>query len=68
MTRETAFRRMLAGTKVQHPDYEGMYFAWDAKAEEPLYAQQKQDSENGCVFFDVYFAFVSRKTGWKEYR
>lgn len=65
MTRETALRRMLAGTKVEHPDLPRYFFAYNAKLDCPIIMCRKKDGE---IISETGSHILPMKTGWKEYR
>ena len=65
MTRETALRRMLAGTKVEHPDLPRYFFAYNAKLECPIIMCRKRD---GAIISETGSHILPAKTGWKEYK
>jgi hypothetical protein len=61
MTRETALRRMLAGALVEHPSLQGCVFVYEPKEEYPIQVVRRG-------FAEGYKLFMSRRTGWKEFR
>ena len=65
MTRETALRRMLAGTKVEHPEDPDVYYIYDSSQVRPIIRQHKH------IRADYLFMggeLLPYKTGWKEYK
>ena len=65
MTRETALRRMLAGTIVEHPDLPRYFFAYNAKLDCPII---RQDKHIRADYLFMGGELLPYKTGWKEYK
>ena len=64
MTRETALRRMLAGTKVEHAYYPRYFFVYKPELDCPIVMCRKRDGE---IISETGGHILPNKTGWKEY-